>query len=122
MTVQGLSIGRFGVAARFQRWLADQANWRIILFCYLALAPVLALFFYVRVIPIARSVIISFYRWDLIRPLKPFVGLANYQNLLSDANFLLALQNTITYSLATVVFSTLIALPLAVFLARKGGL
>jgi multiple sugar transport system permease protein len=119
MTVQGLTIGRFDIRARFARWRDAQVDWRIILFCYLALAPVLALFFYVRVIPIVRSVVISFYRWDLIRPLKPYIGLANYENLLSDANFILALKNTVVYSLATVVISTLIALPLAVFLARK---
>src|SRR5258708_18951201 len=120
MTVQGITIGRFDVGARFARWRAAQVDWRIILFCYLTLAPVLALFLYVRVIPIAWSVVISFYRCDLIRPLKPFVGLANYENLPSDANFLLALKNTAVYSIATVVFSILIALPLAVFLARKG--
>lgn len=122
MTLQSLTSGRIDVRARFARWRETQVDWRIILFCYLALAPVLALFFYVRVIPIARSVIISFYRWDLIRPLKPFIGFANYENLLSDANFILALKNTVTYSVATVIFSTLIALPLAVFLARKGRL
>jgi multiple sugar transport system permease protein len=122
MTVSGITIGRFDVGARFARWREAQVDWRIILFCYLALAPVLALFFYVRVIPIARSVVISFYRWDLIRPLKPYIGFANYENLLSDANFILALKNTVVYSIATVVFSTLIALPLAVFLARKGRL
>jgi len=120
MTLQSLTVGRFDVGARFARWREAQVDWRIILFCYVALAPVLALFFYVRVIPIAQSVVISFYRWDLIRPLKPFIGLANYENLLSDANFILALENTAIYSIATVVFSVLIALPLAVFLARKG--
>src|SRR5260370_4401138 len=122
MAVPGLTIGRFDVGARFARWRTAQVDWRIILFCYLAVAPVVALFLYVRVVPIAWSVVISFYRWDLIRPLKPFIGFANYENLLSDANFILALKNTAVYSIATVVFSTLIALPLAVFLARKGRL
>ena len=50
-----------------------------ILFCYLALAPVMALFAYVRIFPIAWSVVLSFYGWDLIRPLKPFIGFANYR-------------------------------------------
>src|SRR5260370_3497133 len=122
MLAQDISMKRIGARSRFARWRAAQVDWRIILFCYLTLAPVLALFLYVRVIPIAWSVVISFYRWDLIRPLKSFVGLANYENLLSAENFLLALKNTAIYSIATVVFSTLIALPLAVFLARKGRL
>src|SRR5258707_13506196 len=119
---QSLSLGRFGVAARLQRWRAEQPNWRIILFCYLALAPVLALFAYVRVVPIVWSIILSFYKWNLISPLKPFIRFANYQNLPSDDNFLVALKNTAIYSGATVLFSTLLALPLAVFLARKGRL
>jgi multiple sugar transport system permease protein len=101
-------------------WLAW--DWRIILFCYTALIPVLALFAYVRVVPIIESVALSFYRWDFIRPLKPFIGLANYRNLLGDENFILAMKNTLVFSFATVGFSTALALPLAVFLARKGRL
>ena len=105
------------------RWFdALRWDWRIILFCYLALAPVLALFAYVRVVPIAWSVVLSFYKWNLISPLKPFIGFANYELLLSDENFLVALKNTAIYSVATVVVSTALALPLAVFLARKGRL
>ena len=94
-------------------------RWRITLFCYLALAPVLALFAYIRLFPIAWSVILSFYNWDLISLQKPFVGLANYLRLATDPNFILALKNTTVYSLATVIFSTLLALPLALFLAGK---
>ncbi len=97
-------------------------NWRLTLFCYVALAPILLLFAYVRVAPIVWSVILSFYKWNLISPLKPFVGFANYELLLSDENFLLALKNTAVYSIATVVISTVLALPLAVFLAGKGRL
>ncbi|MBV8652005.1 MAG: sugar ABC transporter permease [Alphaproteobacteria bacterium] len=110
-------------ASPWAAWVrARQWDWRITLFCYSALLPVLALFAYVRVVPIAESVVLSFYRWDFIRPLKPFVGLANYRNLISDENFLLALKNTLIYSFATVGLSTILALPLAVFLARKGRL
>jgi multiple sugar transport system permease protein len=112
----------FSAKRRMRQWWPVGVDWRITLFCYLTLAPVLALFAYVRVYPIAWSIVLSFYRWDLIRPLKPFIGLANYQNLLSDENFLLALKNTAIYSIATVGLSTVLALPLAVFLARKGRL
>ena len=90
-----------------------------LLFCYLALAPVLALFAYIRAFPIAWSVILSFHRWDLIGASKPFVGFANYVRLAGDGNFWLAVKNTTVYSLATVIASTLLALPLAVFLSGK---
>ncbi|MBV9634213.1 MAG: sugar ABC transporter permease, partial [Methylobacteriaceae bacterium] len=85
--------------------------WRTALFCYVALLPVLALFAYVRVIPIGFSLLLSFYKWNLISPLKPFIGLANYNQLMSDENFRLALINTTIYSLSTVVLSALITLP-----------
>ena len=77
-------------------WIGDKVyflsdrNGPVTLFCYAMLAPVLALFAYVRVYPIAWSVVLSFYRWDMIRPRKPFVGLDNYLALFADENFLLA--------------------------------
>ena len=95
---------------------------RIMLFCYVALLPIVALFFYVRIIPIGFSFLLSFYKWNLISPRRPFVGFDNYLGLLEDENFLLALQNTTIYSFSTVALSTAIALPLAVFLSRKSRL
>lgn len=96
-----------------------RGNWRIVVFSYCALLPVLLLFGYIRLWPIATSVWLSFYKWELINPIRPFVGLDNYVALLDDENFLLALKNTTLYSLATVLGSTILALPLAVFLAGK---
>ena len=46
----------------------------------------------------------------------------NYIQLLNDPNFILALRNTTVYSLATVVISAALALPLAVFLTGRGRL
>ena len=97
-------------------------RWRIPLFCYVALLPVLALFVYVRIMPIGFGFLLSFYRWNLISPRKPFVGWDNYAALLGDDNFQLALKNTTIYSLSTVLISTALALPLAVFLRRRSRL
>ncbi len=92
------------------------------MFCYLALLPVLALFLYVRIIPIGFGFLLSFYKWNLISPRRPFIGMDNYLELLGDENFQLALKNTTIYSLSVVLLSTAIALPLAVFLSRKSKL
>jgi multiple sugar transport system permease protein len=108
-----------GLAARLRRALVRR---RVVLFCYIALLPVLALFVYVRIIPIGFGFLLSFYKWNLLSPVKPFVGFNNYLTLLDDDNFILALKNTTIYSFSTVVLSTLIALPLAVFLSRRGRL
>ena len=95
---------------------------RIPLFCYIALLPVLVLFFYVRIIPIVRTFVLSLYRWNMLSPRRPFVGLENYAQLIGDNNFLLALKNTTIYSFATVILTTVLALPLAVFLSRRSRL
>ena len=100
MTAQSMTTARAGALST--RWRRIRRNRQILTFCYVALAPVLALFFYVRVIPIIESVGLSFYRWDLIKPAKPFIGLRNYTDLLGDENFLLALGNTLIYSVASV--------------------
>jgi multiple sugar transport system permease protein len=50
------------------------------------------------------------------------VGFANYIQLFSDENFIAALKNTTIYSFATVILTTVLALPLAVFLARRSRL
>ncbi len=117
-----LSVGRPPARSIGIRLRRLRHRLRIPLFCYFALLPVLALFFYVRIIPIGFGFILSLYRWNLISPRKPFVGLANYIQLFSDENFLAALKNTTVYSFATVIFTTILALPLAVFLSRQSRL
>ncbi len=84
------------------------------------LLPVMAIYAYVRIIPIGSSFVLSLYDWRLIARVRPFVGLQNYVRMIGDENFHIALWNTTVYSLATVLISTAIALPLAVILARRG--
>ena len=100
----------------------SRGNWRLVLFCFIVLTPVLALFGYVRMGPIVSSLVLSFHKWDLINPIKPFIGWSNYVELLEDDNFWLSLKNTAIYALLTVTLSTLLAVPLAVFLAAKSRL
>jgi multiple sugar transport system permease protein len=90
------------------------AKWR---FCYLGLLPVFVIYWLLRLEPIARTFVLSFYDWHLIRPLKPFVGLDNYRELLKDANFLLALQNTTLFAVFVVGLSVVLGLGLALLLA-----
>jgi multiple sugar transport system permease protein len=86
-------------------------------FCYFGLLPVFAIYWVLRLEPIARTFILSFYDWHLIRPLKPFVGLANYRDLVHDDNFLLALKNTTLFAVFVVGASVVLGLALAVLLA-----
>lgn len=86
---------------------------------YLFIAPamiVLGLFVFY---PIARVIWLSFHEWSVITPEKPFVGLDNYQKLLKERDFQIALRNTIWLSLGVVPTQTLIALVLAVIANQK---
>jgi len=75
---------------------------------------VLILFIYLRVIPIVITLAAGFYNWDMIRPIRAFVGLGNYVELLADPNFRIALFNTAILAAGSVVLGTVIALALAV--------
>jgi multiple sugar transport system permease protein len=85
------------------------------------LAPVMALFIYLRVIPTAQTLVMSLFDWQLVAPAKAFVGLDNYVNLLNDANFRLAFTNTTIFAIATTIISVALALVIAALLSRSVG-
>jgi multiple sugar transport system permease protein len=89
------------------------------LFCFAMLTPILLIFFYLRVYPIARTFILSLYNWNFIFPVHTFIGLQNFSTLFTDDQFQQALKNTTIFSIATVILSVIISLPLSVTLARK---
>ncbi|MHA6688830.1 carbohydrate ABC transporter permease [Devosia sp. A449] len=64
------------------------------LFSLLAILPVLAIFTYVRIIPIAEILRLSVHKWDILSKNKPFIGLANFVELTRDKLFHEALINT----------------------------
>ena len=72
-------------------------------FCYLGLLPIFVIYWILRLEPIGKTFYLSFHDWHLIRPLKPWVGLENYRELLNDPNFLMALYNTTVFAVAVVV-------------------
>ena len=93
-------------------------TWLRYRFVFLVLAPVMALFFYVRILPTGQAVVMSFFKWELIKPAEKFVGLDNYANLLKDDNFRLAFFNTTIFAFFTTIISVAVALLLAALLAR----
>lgn len=79
----------------------------------------LVLYVFLRIIPIVMSFSMSFFKWDLINPQKPFVGLANYKKLVNDSNFLLSLKNTLAFAFFVVLLSLGISLAMALALQGK---
>ena len=71
----------------------------------------------VALYPIAYSFYTSLYDIVLTRPWRrPFVGTGNYERILADPQFWIAVQRTTVYTLVTVAATTLLALGVALLL------
>lgn len=82
-------------------------------------APNMAAVAVFMLFPLGFSLYMSLQNWDLFRPAK-FVGLANYRGLFTDDPlFLIALRNTVVYTVGTVVPTVLVSLAVAGVLNRK---
>lgn len=69
--------------------------------------------------PLGFSLFMSFQDWDLFRDPK-FVGLANFRHLFTaDPLFLIAVRNTVIFTIGTIVPTVLISLAAAGLLNRK---
>jgi multiple sugar transport system permease protein len=68
-------------------------NWT----AYLFLAPGLLHFLIFTLFAVSFAFYISFHKWNIIQPDKPFVGLDNYVKLFQDPRFLRAVTNTLTF-------------------------
>ncbi len=84
---------------------------------YLLVAPLAAVLFIVAVFPIVYSFYISLYSLKLTRPWKvPFVGLANYAEVLSSPTFWASVERTVVFTLISVVAISIISLLVALLL------
>ena len=85
---------------------------------YLLIIPVLAWYFIFCYMPIAGGLSLSVreFRYDTGIWHSPFVGLAHFQEMLSDRDFLRAAANTIIISLGRIAFQMPCAILVAVFL------
>jgi multiple sugar transport system permease protein len=97
------------------RWSISRRRW---LFAYAALAPVVAIYLYIRILPISQTFLMSFRNWDLISVNKPFIGFENYLELLRDDTFLRSLGNTTIIAFGIVFLSVPLSLLVAVLLAH----
>lgn len=90
---------------------------------YLMLVPVLAWYIIFCYLPMAGGISLSFrnYRFDTGIWSSPFVGLGNFQEMLSDREFLRAVKNTIIISLGRIAFQMPCAILVAVFLNELKG-
>jgi multiple sugar transport system permease protein len=79
---------------------------------------VLPLFFFVtiRFAPTLFAMSVSLFRWNIISPNRPWVGLENYQTLYDDPVFWKSLTNTLLYVALSVPVQLVIGLAFAILL------
>lgn len=86
---------------------------------FICLFPSLIIIGAFTLYPIGYSLFLSFHKWSILSPNKPFVGLANYIKMFNTPDFWLTLKNTVLYVLGVVPFGALASLGLALLLNRK---
>jgi multiple sugar transport system permease protein len=88
-------------------------------FAMLAILPTLAIFAWVRLYPIADTLILSLHKWDILSKNKPFIGLANFRELMGDRLFQDALVNTTIIAFGVLIITIPTALVLAALVFHR---
>ncbi|MGB9789215.1 MAG: carbohydrate ABC transporter permease [Thermotoga caldifontis] len=87
-----------------------------VLTAYLFLSIPLFFFVFIRFYPMMYSFYISFTDWNIISPIKKFVGFSNYIKIFQDPVFKISLFNTLKYVLLGVPSVIALSLCLALLL------
>ena len=86
---------------------------------YLFLAPTMILFGIFTVLAVIYAFYLSFHQWNILEPVKPFVGLDNYSRLLGDERFGGAIVNTLYYTAVSVPLTMGLGLLIALLLNNQ---
>jgi multiple sugar transport system permease protein/sn-glycerol 3-phosphate transport system permease protein len=86
---------------------------------YLFVAPLMLFIAVFTYIPIMMSLDLSFRQWNFLSPDMPFVGLRNYEQLLSSRDLWNSLQVTALFTMLSVPLRLGLAVVIASFLARE---
>ncbi len=86
---------------------------------FVFLIPSLAFFAIFAFIPLIVVAIISFFSWDLLGPMK-FVGIENFIDMFTDANFWNTLMVTLKFEVMVVPMVFILSLILALLLYKEG--
>jgi multiple sugar transport system permease protein/sn-glycerol 3-phosphate transport system permease protein len=96
-----------------QRWRLPSSEWLLFV---LFVGPNLFFFAVFSFWPIIYSFWLSFHRWDLIAPVKKFIGLENFRYLLHDDVFHTVILNTFVYTVGAVGGTMILGLLVALLL------
>lgn len=100
---------------RHSRW----RRWRKVAPNYLFLLPYLLFFILFRVGPDLYGFFVSFHNWEILARSRPYIGLANYQELMVDSLWWVALRNTVWFCIYTVGGNVVIGLMAALLVKQE---
>jgi multiple sugar transport system permease protein len=100
------------------RFTLDKA-WRDTLAGYAFALPFLVLFVIFTLYPIVRGFWISLHKWELVGTNIQFIGISNYQRLLTDKLFWSSLEHTIFFVILSGPVLVIVGLLFALMLNRK---
>jgi ABC-type sugar transport system permease subunit len=89
------------------------------LWVFVFLAPFLLLYLGFTLWPLIATVYYSFFDWDGIGPIDKFVGAGNYNSILNDKLFWLAVANTLIFAILNTAIKLPLSLLMAIVLTRK---
>lgn len=89
---------------------------------YVLIMPAVIAILALSIYPLLRGISLSFTNYNLVRPnskvFNTFAGIKNYQKVFSDAKFILALKNTLRWTLVNLFFQLILAMLLALGLNK----
>ncbi|HZO24686.1 MAG TPA: sugar ABC transporter permease [Chloroflexota bacterium] len=103
-----------GWPARATRWASSEAA-----LGYAFITPTLLVLAVFHLWPIAQTIGMSLFDWDLLTQQGRFIGLGNYRVLVASDEFWSALRNTVYYVLGVVPVQSALALLLALLANRR---
>jgi multiple sugar transport system permease protein len=83
---------------------------------YLFIAPGVIVFSIFTLAALIFAIYLTFHRWSIIEPDKPYVGTQNYEDMLEDERFVQSVLNTIYFTGASIPLQMSIGLLLALLL------
>ncbi len=93
---------------------------RVNLVPYLFLLPALIIYGIFNLGPVLATIVLSFFKWELLTPTSNFAGLANYNFIVRDKQFWNALYHNVIFLTLAVVIPVWVGLFLAVCMAEIG--